>query len=457
MDDPRASTPGFVRRALDRFGPVPFLVAAAILGLVVFVLARNAVYRRALAREREKIRAAGEPASLDELASSPIPEDLNAAVVFEGAFKKLDAGRAVEPEGWARCLQDRDVVFDPESIEGALKVHAAAMTLAREALGRPSCRFDLDYAKGIEMELPHLGRLRKLARLFAGEAHLHAHSGRAAEAADSLRCVFALAHAMDEEPIHISKLVSVSIVGIGITALQKVEHRAPLADSSRQELIAKMREIDLRRAATQSMIGERLMLADGFEQVSNSWVFVHGKRAPARWIASRWKGLPIRGRLDLMRVMTEMVAASRLPPWEALPKVGAISKRRDAILEAYVCCNALGEVNVYVRFARAMASRDSAVVGLSCELYRSAHGDYPASLDELAREFLPEIPPDPFTGNPFVYRVTHEGEGFIVYSVGPNLTDDGGVSERDAGKDDISWEREPAPNAAGNGVPAVSE
>ena len=158
-----------------------------------------------------------------------------------------------------------------------------------------------------------------------------------------------------------------------------------------------------------------------------------------------------------MRVMTEMVAASRLPPWEALPKVGAISKRRDAILEAYVCCNALGEVNVYVRFARAMASRDSAVVGLSCELYRSAHGDYPASLDELAREFLPEIPPDPFTGNPFVYRVTHEGEGFIVYSVGPNLTDDGGVSERDAGKDDISWEREPAPNAAGNGVPAVSE
>jgi hypothetical protein len=41
------------------------------------------------------------------------------------------------------------------------------------------------------------------------------------------------------------------------------------------------------------------------------------------------------------------------------------------------------------------------------------------------RSELGEMIIDPFTGKPFVYR-THPKRGFQLYSVGENLTDDGG-------------------------------
>jgi hypothetical protein len=81
--------------------------------------------------------------------------------------------------------------------------------------------------------------------------------------------------------------------------------------------------------------------------------------------------------------------------------------------------------------------------GLACRLYKSRNGRYPESLEELVPGILAEIPIDPFTGKPLVFR--REGEGFIVYSLGSNQKDDGGrstyaitqlVMDKD---DDWSW------------------
>jgi hypothetical protein len=56
--------------------------------------------------------------------------------------------------------------------------------------------------------------------------------------------------------------------------------------------------------------------------------------------------------------------------------------------------------------------------------YYQQRGAYPPSLEALRPE-LGEMIIDPFTGKPFVYR-THPKRGFQLYSVGENLTDDGG-------------------------------
>jgi len=56
--------------------------------------------------------------------------------------------------------------------------------------------------------------------------------------------------------------------------------------------------------------------------------------------------------------------------------------------------------------------------------YHQQRGAYPLSLEAL-RPQLGELIIDPFTGMPFVYR-THPKRGFQLYSVGENLTDDGG-------------------------------
>ena len=86
---------------------------------------------------------------------------------------------------------------------------------------------------------------------------------------------------------------------------------------------------------------------------------------------------------------------------------------------------------------RAFAAR----LGLALAAYKEQTGSYPDDLTALVPDFIDEIPLDPFTGNPFIYRT--EGVSFILYSLGPNLTDDGGIYLRgkrnQIEKDDISW------------------
>jgi len=57
-------------------------------------------------------------------------------------------------------------------------------------------------------------------------------------------------------------------------------------------------------------------------------------------------------------------------------------------------------------------------------LFRSEHGRWPASLNELVPGLLSKVPPDPFSDRPLVYRRTDVG--YLLYSVGGNGVDDGG-------------------------------
>ena len=65
-------------------------------------------------------------------------------------------------------------------------------------------------------------------------------------------------------------------------------------------------------------------------------------------------------------------------------------------------------------------------MAIALERYRLAHGEYPESLDVLAPQFMAKLPHDIINGQPLHYRRTSDGQ-FVLYSVGWNETDDGGV------------------------------
>ena len=77
------------------------------------------------------------------------------------------------------------------------------------------------------------------------------------------------------------------------------------------------------------------------------------------------------------------------------------------------------------------------IVALACERFRLAHGNWPTSLKDLLPEYLIEIPIDPYTGKEMIYRILPDG--VVIYSVGHDLTDNGGevldspVGRRDRG------------------------
>jgi hypothetical protein len=75
---------------------------------------------------------------------------------------------------------------------------------------------------------------------------------------------------------------------------------------------------------------------------------------------------------------------------------------------------------VWTRDLKTAAVR-AAQVALAVAGHRAEHGSYPDSLLELEAEGW-ELPTDPFGGGPFHYR--QEGDGFVVWSIGPDMEDD---------------------------------
>lgn len=83
---------------------------------------------------------------------------------------------------------------------------------------------------------------------------------------------------------------------------------------------------------------------------------------------------------------------------------------------------------------------NEALVACGLERYRLARGEYPATLDALAPELIEKLPHDIIGGQPLHYRRTEDGK-FLLYSVGWNKTDDGGVpgTLADVTKGDWVW------------------
>ena len=76
---------------------------------------------------------------------------------------------------------------------------------------------------------------------------------------------------------------------------------------------------------------------------------------------------------------------------------------------------------------------------LAIERYRLAHaGQLPDSVDALVPAYLPAIPSDPFDGKPL--RFKRRQSGYIVYSVGPDTVDDGGLEKPVKYKEKDPWD-----------------
>ncbi|HUW59992.1 MAG TPA: hypothetical protein VMZ06_03215 [Candidatus Bathyarchaeia archaeon] len=79
--------------------------------------------------------------------------------------------------------------------------------------------------------------------------------------------------------------------------------------------------------------------------------------------------------------------------------------------------------------------RRGSILVAAIEAYHRDKGAYPANLDALASSVSAELPNDPFTGAPFGY--VQQGAGYLLYSAGINMLDDGGKGKPwDAKQDD---------------------
>ena len=145
--------------------------------------------------------------------------------------------------------------------------------------------------------------------------------------------------------------------------------------------------------------------------------------------------------VQYLRLQRELIAAVALPYLESIEPVNENLRKFEEELPA--CCM-MTEI-LFPVYGRPAAKRTAtashvglAQVALALKAYKNKKGRYPESLAQLSEVIeWGDLPEDLFSGQDFIYR--REGEGFLVYSIGVNLKDDGGKAEKDWEAGDIVW------------------
>jgi hypothetical protein len=82
---------------------------------------------------------------------------------------------------------------------------------------------------------------------------------------------------------------------------------------------------------------------------------------------------------------------------------------------------------VLLTVARNQTLVNHAQVACALERHRLAGGKYPDTLAALVPQFIAKLPHDLINGKPLIYS-RKDDQNFLLYSVGWNETDDGGVT-----------------------------
>jgi hypothetical protein len=321
----------------------------------------------------------------------------------------------------------------------ALSKYDSVIEEIREAAKLPYSRFPLTYGTG-EPEtilLPHLAGLSSCNRVLGLRALAELQTGRSGNALADVELQLRLVDATRTEPVLISHMIRADSLR---TALQPVWEGLAAhqwSDEQLAELDAALAKLDFLADWGIVVRGQRGLdiellncipqdLSDMSQEQGNrsplsvgilSWLpsgWIYQNELRVCWFYDRWC-LPVMDVEGKTISPAKVRAADEAENWER-------SRRNPEFLLERLILPALGGQWL----ASAQVSTDLARTAIALERYRLANGEYPAALDALAPRFIAQVPHDIIGGAPLHYRRTDDGQ-FVLYSVGWNEKDDGGV------------------------------
>jgi hypothetical protein len=346
----------------------------------------------------------------------------------------------------------------PSVLEG-LKTNEAVFAELRVASQRPYSRYpvvyDLENPWGIL--LPHRGNIGAVVWRLQLKACAELAAGQSEDALEDVKLMLYMADSVKDEPTLISYLVRVACVQIAIQPIWEGLAEHAWSDAQLQELQTRLQQYDFVADMKRPLDGERAMgiltpdlirkrglglLIDltgpGTPAPSDrSMANLFGLIVPSGWYYQeqlnycRLYQMQLEGTFDPTK---KRVSPSRIESGtheferEIYERGTAVSKLSAIFIDHYlIAAIMLPALNrIPPKSATAQVAADQAALACALERYRLANGQFPEKLESLVPQFISQLPNDVLTGAPYRYRRTAGGQ-FVLYSVGWNEKDDGGV------------------------------
>jgi hypothetical protein len=439
--------------------------------LLVVVLVCTAVYlglllelQRTLDQRLLRLHAAGVPKTWTEVAPPPVPDEDNAALIYWQAIKQLNLSRSERREvlssNWG-VSSASDAM--PVGVQEILNRNRRALALICEAADKPRFHlagdWDITPFKTPPAVTWFAGDASRCSALLRADAAMATEQGRNAEAVDAWGRCMRISEQVGSGGFPLWP-TSVEIRIMTLATLQAtLVHTEPDAQTCRA-LLEELGRSDLRaayRKAAVTSILTTLWWFDAAERDPAQFGVFRGRYSRLR--PSSWTGkiyLSPLGRLirlgeevGFVDVLQESLSLTERPYRDSAGGYAALRRRLKRAPPCYLITRELGSGIIHQEslawgYDRVRALQCAMQVALALKAYHATRGTYPDSLTALREYPAWKLPEDPFSGKAFAYKRT--GRGFILYSWGADLDDDGGreVAQTSGGDDtppdgDLVW------------------
>ncbi len=419
---------------------------------------------------------------IEEMIASPKqdPERWARKFVSLGAWEMASSAEPVDKSNRNQKISSDK--FNPESRSKAapavlrlFKTNEAAFAELRAAGRRASARYPVKYnlENPWAILLPHLANVKAGCQRLKVKACAELASGQGENALQDVLLGFRLGESIKEEPFLISHLVRIACVQLMIQPIWEglAEHR--WTEAQLQTLQTQLQSYDFVADMKRPLDGEQAAAVLTIEIVRkkgnySEFMDMAGSEdplpiLPGVTIANMLARIMPRGwyyqeQLNYCRIFQAQLGTSfditrkRISPGQSaagereLERIiagGRLGRNLNALLHHQIAAACLLPALSKISYRASAAQTTTAHAALACALerYRLANGQFPEKLDALAPRFISALPHDVLTGEPYKYR--RADPAFVLYSVGWNEKDDGGVPGKvmnDDKQGDWVWE-----------------
>jgi hypothetical protein len=436
------------------------IIALILVAIIVVAISAVTIWRMSLeSKNRARLKAIsdrGEPVDSVALNRSyaDVTDTENAAFVWLDGAAEMTA-EAEKNDGWKKFkIPSRGTNLTQAQIEwarGIVHSNQPALKTFRKAATLTKSRYPVDLTPGFNALLPHLSKLKSIARLLQAEVAVAVADGDAQRAVDAVKALLAVGRSLANEPLLISQLVSHSTDATAFATMDYLIRRLALTDAQLADLTAAFARSEDVNSLYLALVGERATFVSATKDPYAFLATAGGPPASSSVSQSaqelffgvmRMTGFFERDFGFGVDALTTNIAFAKLPdPHRFASRTNwsvteARAREGRYILSGFLL-PALGKAVHRDTEDRAKARMAQTV--LAIERYRLAHAnELPDNLGALVPAYLATILSDPFDGHPL--RFKRRESGYIVYSVGPDAVDDGGLERPVKYKERDPWD-----------------
>ena len=422
-----------------------------------------------LEAQREAAHARGEVTCLDDFQLKALPDNENAAVAYNNAYKQFQfpAGTDFDEQKiWDRYIASKTYEIPPpktkkgeidmpngpltsdeeKQVDNFIASNENAYKAVCDAGKIPGCQFaDYDDPSAVlkvfsdKTFFSKMDSVRPLARIIALRAVWEARHGNTEAAYVWIIQGFHLAEALRNDPTLMTGVKRNGVIATVLDSLNTLMCETPWSGRLPDRFEQELEQLKDRRVLARYFEGERFFvdadLASQWPELPSSICSMQRNtlyKVNSDFITAIQESDPVK-RKELFLKIELYISGDRHTSSDSPENIE--KEKKESLIDKVYFVFQLHKMMAMIEtpaplltmetFDNSEAQVQNTRQALALKRYKQAHGQYPDQLQQIISAEMNALPRDPFSGELFHYK--KEGEGFLLYSVGPNYVDDGGI------------------------------